>query len=84
MEDTQDLHHQQQLEQLEQQEQEEPITIQHLDLIAYKCLGVAQAIRDLSFMRDPESFEKSKTRLIELANEFETTRRKYNEQSTKH
>ncbi len=63
---------------------EEPITIQHLDLIAYKCLGVAQAIRDLSFMRDPESFEKSKTRLIELANEFETTRRKYNEQSTKH
>jgi hypothetical protein len=81
MEDTQDLHHQQQLE---QQEQEEPITIQHLDLIAYKCLGVAQAIRDLSFMRDPESFEKSKTRLIELANEFETTRRKYNEQSTKH
>ena len=74
-------HHQQQLE---QQEQEEKITVQHLDLIAYKCLGVAQAMRDLSFMRDPESFDNMKARLIELAIEFETTRRKYDEQSTKH
>ncbi len=74
-------HHQQQLE---QQEQEEKITIQHLDLIAYKCLGVAQAVRDLSFMRDPESFDNMKARLIELAIEFDKTRRKYDEQSTKH
>jgi hypothetical protein len=78
MEDTQDLHHQQQLE---QQEQKEKITIQQLDLIAYKCLGVAQAMRDLSFMRDPESFDNMKARLIELAIEFETTRRKYDEQN---
>jgi hypothetical protein len=70
-------HHQQQLE---QQEQEEKITIQHLDLIAYKCLGVAQAVRDLSFMRDPQSFENMKARLIELAVEFETTRKKYDDQ----
>jgi hypothetical protein len=70
-------HHQQQLE---QQEQEEKITIQHLDLIAYKCLGVAQAVRDLSFMRDPQSFENMKARLIELAIEFETTRKKYDDQ----
>jgi hypothetical protein len=70
-------HHQQQLE---QQEQEEKITIQHLDLIAYKCLGVAQAVRDLSFMRDPQSFENMKVRLIELAIEFETTRKKYDDQ----
>ena len=81
MEDTQDLHHQQQLE---QQEQEERITTSHLDQIAYRCLGVAQAVRDLSFMRDPESFEKSRARLIELATEFDKTRRKYDEQSTKH
>jgi hypothetical protein len=70
-------HHQQQLE---QQEQEEKITIQHLDLIAYKCLGVAQAVRDLSFMRDPQSFENMKARLIELAIEFETTRKKHDDQ----
>jgi hypothetical protein len=70
-------HHQQQLE---QQEQEEKITIQHLDLIAYKCLGVAQEVRDLSFMRDPQSFENMKARLIELAIEFETTRKKYDDQ----
>jgi hypothetical protein len=78
MEDTQDLYHQQQLE---QQEQEERITTSHLDQIAYKCLGVAQAVRDLSFMRDPESFDNMKARLIELAIEFETTRRKYDEQN---
>ena len=74
-------HHQQQLE---QQEQEELITTHHLDLIAYKCLGVAQAVRDLSFMRDLEPFENMKKRLVELANEFETLRRKQYEQSTKH
>jgi hypothetical protein len=71
-------HHQQELE---QQEQEERITISHLDQIAYRCLGVAQAVRDLSFMRDPESFEKSRARLIELATEFDNLRRKYDEQS---
>ena len=71
-------HHQQELE---QQEQEERITTSHLDQIAYRCLGVAQAVRDLSFMRDPESFDNMKARLIELAIEFETTRRKYDEQN---
>lgn len=71
-------HHQQQLE---QQEQEELITIQDLDLIAYKCLGVAQAMRDLSFTTSSELFEKMKNRLVELAIEFETTRRKYDEQN---
>ena len=78
MEDTQDLHHQQQLE---QQEQEELITIQDLDLIAYKCLGVAQAMRDLSFTMSSELFEKMKNRLVELAVEYQTTRRKYDEQN---
>lgn len=74
-------HHQQQLE---QQEQEEVITTHDLDLIAYKCLGVAQAIRDLSFLTSPEPFENMKKRLVELAVEFETKRRKHYEQSTKH
>lgn len=78
MEDTQDLHHQQQLE---QQEQEELITIQDLDLIAYKCLGVAQAMRDLSFTTSSIMFEKMKNRLVELAVEYQTTRRKYDEQN---
>ena len=71
-------HHQQELE---QQEQEEQITIQHLDLIAYKCLGVAQAMRDLSFTTSSELFEKMKNRLVELAVEYQTTRRKYDEQN---
>jgi hypothetical protein len=71
-------HHQQELE---QQQQEEPITNHELDLIAYKCLGVAQAMRDLSFLTSPEPFENMKARLIELADEFETLRRKYDEQS---
>ena len=71
-------HHQQELE---QQEQEEQITIQHLDLIAYKCLGVAQAMRDLSFTTSSTLFENMKNRLVELAVEFETTRRKYDEQN---
>ena len=71
-------HHQQQLE---QQEQEEKITIQQLDLIAYKCLGVAQAMRDLSFTTSSELFEKMKNRLVELAVEYQTTRRKYDEQN---
>jgi hypothetical protein len=71
-------HHQQQLE---QQEQEELITIQDLDLIAYKCLGVAQAMRDLSFTTSSELFEKMKNRLVELAVEYQTTRRKYDEQN---
>jgi hypothetical protein len=74
-------HHQQQLE---QQEQEEKITIQHLDLIAYKCLGVAQAMRDLSFTTSSTLFENMKNRLVELAVEYQTTRRKYDEQNTKH
>ena len=71
-------HHQQELE---QQEQEEKITIQHLDLIAYKCLGVAQAMRDLSFTTSSELFEKMKNRLVELAVEYQTKRRKYDEQN---
>lgn len=74
-------HHQQELE---QQEQEEKITVQHLDLIAYKCLGVAQAMRDLSFTTSSELFENMKNRLVELAVEYQTTRRKYDEQSAKH
>jgi hypothetical protein len=71
-------HHQQQLE---QQEQEELITTQDLDLIAYKCLGVAQAMRDLSFTTSSELFEKMKNRLVELAVEYQTKRRKYDEQN---
>jgi hypothetical protein len=31
-------------------------------------------------MRDPQSFENMKARLIELAVEFETTRKKYDDQ----
>ena len=33
-------HHQQQLE------QQQMLTKEHLDLIAYKCLGVAQSLKD--------------------------------------
>ena len=81
MEDTQDLHNP---TIREDTMRFVSYTTSHLDQIAYRCLGVAQAVRDLSFMRDPESFEKSRARLIELATEFDNLRRKYDEQSTKH
>jgi hypothetical protein len=66
MECTQDLHHQ---EQLDQQEQEEP-TIENFNLLAYKCMGVAQAIRDLknSGIDRPETLE---ARLVELAEQYD-------------
>ena len=64
MDDTQDLHHQAQLD-----EQEQAVTRLDLDLIAYKALGCAQAIRDY-----PSSYELAIKRLIELANEFDSMR----------
>jgi hypothetical protein len=62
MDDTQDLHHQQQLD-----EQEQAVTRVDLDLIAYKALGCAQAIRDY-----PHAFDSAIKRLIELANQYDT------------
>jgi hypothetical protein len=70
MECTQDLHHQQQLEQ-QQQEEEKP-TQRDLDLIAYRCLGVAQSIKDLRSVGNTSILLASEKRLIELATEFET------------
>ena len=64
MDDTQDLHHQAQLD-----EQEQAVTRLDLDLIAYKALGAAQAIRDY-----PHSFDLAIKRLIELANEYDSLR----------
>lgn len=64
MDDTQDLHHQAQLD-----EQEQSVTLLDLDLIAYKALGCAQAIRDY-----PHSFDSAIKRLIELANEYDSLR----------
>ena len=64
MDDTQDLHHQAQLD-----EQEQAVTRLDLDLIAYKVLGAAQALRD-----DPSCIELVVKRLIELANEFDSMR----------
>lgn len=58
------LHHQEQLEQ-----QEQAVTNHDLDLIAYKTLGIAQALRDY-----PYSFESAIKRLIELANEYDSMR----------
>jgi hypothetical protein len=66
MDDTQDLHHQQQLD-----EQEQAVTRVDLDLIAYKALGCAQAIRDY-----PYAFDSAIKRLIELANEYDNLRSK--------
>jgi hypothetical protein len=66
MDDTQDLHHQAQLD-----EQEQAVTRVDLDLIAYKALGCAQAIRDY-----PTSFDSAIKRLIELANQYDTLRSK--------
>ena len=66
MDDTQDLHHQQQLD-----EQEQVVTLHDLDLIAYQTLGCAQAIRDY-----PHSFDSAIKRLIELANQYDTLRAK--------
>lgn len=66
MDDTQDLHHQAQLD-----EQEQVVTLHDLDLIAYKTLGCAQAIRDY-----PHSFDSAIKRLIELANQYDNLRSK--------
>ena len=66
MDDTQDLHHQAQLD-----EQEQAVTRLDLDLIAYRAIGVAQALRDY-----PASYDLVIKRLIELANEFDSMRAK--------
>jgi hypothetical protein len=66
MDDTQDLHHQAQLD-----EQEQAVTRVDLDLIAYKALGCAQAIRDY-----PHAFDSAIKRLIELANQYDNLRSK--------
>ena len=66
MDDTQDLHHQAQLD-----EQEQAVTRVDLDLIAYKTLGCAQAIRDY-----PYAFDSAIKRLIELANQYDNLRSK--------
>ena len=58
------LHHQEQLEQ-----QEQAVTHHDLDLIAYRAIGVAQALRD-----DPSCTERIVKRLIELANEYDAMR----------
>jgi hypothetical protein len=47
------------------------VTRVDLDLIAYKALGCAQAIRDY-----PHSFDSAIKRLIELANQYDTLRSK--------
>jgi hypothetical protein len=67
MECTQDLYHQQQLE---QQEQEQP-TMKDLDRVAYQCVGVAQAMRDIRSAGGTMQLLTMEARLIELANEFE-------------
>ena len=64
MDDTQDLHHQAQLD-----EQEQAVTRLDLDLIAYQTLGCAQALRDY-----PSSYDLAIKRLIELANEYDSLR----------
>ena len=66
MDDTQDLHHQAQLD-----EQEQAVTRVDLDRIAYQTLGCAQAIRDY-----PSAFDSAIKRLIELANQYDTLRSK--------
>lgn len=65
MDDTQDLHHQQQLD------EQEDARLQ-LDLVCYKAIGVALALRDTP-SHHPESAIK---RLIELANEYDIWRAK--------
>jgi hypothetical protein len=70
MECTQDLHHQQQLEQ--QQQLEEMPTQRDFDLIAYRCLGVAQSMKDVRSMGNVQMLLLSEKRLIELATEYET------------
>jgi hypothetical protein len=76
MECTQDLHHQQQLE----QQQQEIVTKEQLDMIAFKCLGVAQSMKDMQGMNDTRVLLISQKRLIELATEYETLRKRYLEQ----
>lgn len=66
MDDTQDLHHQAQLD-----EQEQAVTRLDLDRIAYQTLGCAQALRDY-----PSAFEPAIARLIELANQYDNLRSK--------
>ena len=71
IDDTQDLHFQAQLDAQQRKEQEQPIA-QQLDLIAYKALGVAQALRDFQGNNAKSAIQ----RLIELANEYDTLRSK--------
>lgn len=65
--------HQQELEQMAQ----DPSFIKHqLDLIAYRCLGVAQSMKDLREIGNVDVLLKSEQRLIELATEYETLKGK--------
>jgi hypothetical protein len=76
MECTQDLHYQQQLE----QQQQEAVTISDLDKIAYRCLGIAQSLKDMRGMGNTNVLIFSEKRLIELATEYETLRKRFLEQ----
>ena len=57
--------HQQQLDQQQQ------LTKEHLDLIAYKCLGVAQSLKDCREIGITGQLTHIENRLIELAKEYE-------------
>ena len=73
MDDQQALHHQQQLEQQEQEE----ITIEHFDKIAYRCLGVAQAMKDCRQIGNVNQLLLAEKRLIELATEYDQLKKRY-------
>lgn len=61
--------HQQQLE------QQQMLSIENLNSIAYRCLGVAQSIKDCRELGITGPLVHIEKRLIELATEFETIKR---------
>jgi hypothetical protein len=74
MEDTQALHHQQQLEHQLQQLEEKEALHREMNNIAYRCLGVAQSMKDLRAVGNADVLLLSEKRLIELATEYEALR----------
>jgi hypothetical protein len=73
MECTQDLHYQQQLE---QQQQEEKPTQRDFDSIAYRCLGIAQTIKDCRAFGNVNALLSCEKSLIELATEYDNLKKK--------
>ena len=58
----------------QQLEQQQMLTKEHLDLIAYRCLGVAQSLKDCRDIGITGQLTHIENRLIELVKDYELLR----------